>query len=208
MSMKRITPARLNIAGIALLMSLLMAGWWATPAYAAEAASTNIGELQLHPAFENSGVISVFSGDDNANNHAVLEYREVDSATWRPGIPMTVDRREDLVEYGLAGEPIQGPYPIPNPYKNQWRAVIFDLQPNTEYEVRVTYTDPDGVTGSPVTATVRTRNDNPPSNGNTYYVSTAGSDSNPGTLGTPFGTIQHAAETAEPGDKVLIMPGT
>jgi hypothetical protein len=49
-----------------------------------------------------------------------------------------------------------------NPYNNQWRASILGLQPVTEYEVRVTLYDDDGVTGTnPLTETVTTRNDNP-----------------------------------------------
>jgi hypothetical protein len=42
----------------------------------------------------------------------------------------------------------------------------------------------------------------------TYFVSTAGTDSNAGTVGAPFGTIQHAANLVEPGDTVMIRGGT
>ncbi|HEY2587176.1 MAG TPA: carbohydrate-binding protein [Tepidisphaeraceae bacterium] len=41
----------------------------------------------------------------------------------------------------------------------------------------------------------------------TWYVATTGSDNNPGTLGAPFQTIQHAATLAQPGDTVLIRGG-
>ncbi len=41
-----------------------------------------------------------------------------------------------------------------------------------------------------------------------YYVSTAGSDSNPGTQAQPWLTIQHAANTVVAGDTVHIAPGT
>lgn len=40
-----------------------------------------------------------------------------------------------------------------------------------------------------------------------YYVSPAGSDRNEGTQGSPFGTIQRAADVAGPGDTVLVGPG-
>lgn len=49
--------------------------------------------------------------------------------------------------------------------------------------------------------------DPPPSNG-TYYVSTNGQDSNPGSLSSPFKTIQHAADIAQAGDVVLVRGGT
>ena len=44
--------------------------------------------------------------------------------------------------------------------------------------------------------------------GTTYYVSTTGSDSNPGTLASPWQTIQHAANTATAGATVYVMGGT
>ena len=43
----------------------------------------------------------------------------------------------------------------------------------------------------------------------TYYVSTAGSDSNPGTQSSPFRHLTKAAATAtQPGDTVIVMDGT
>ena len=43
--------------------------------------------------------------------------------------------------------------------------------------------------------------------GLTYYVSTSGSDTNPGTLGSPWRTIQHAANTVAAGDTVFVRAG-
>lgn len=40
-----------------------------------------------------------------------------------------------------------------------------------------------------------------------WFVSTTGSDANPGTLAAPFRTIQHAANLAQPGDVVEIRGG-
>jgi hypothetical protein len=42
----------------------------------------------------------------------------------------------------------------------------------------------------------------------TYYVATNGSDSNPGTSGLPFLTIQKAANVVNPGDTVIVRDGT
>jgi len=43
----------------------------------------------------------------------------------------------------------------------------------------------------------------------TYYVATTGSDSNPGTLASPFRHLTTAAATAtQPGDTVIVMDGT
>jgi hypothetical protein len=46
-----------------------------------------------------------------------------------------------------------------------------------------------------------------PAIGSTYYVSTTGSDSNPGTLSRPWRTIQHAADTVTAGDTVYVRNG-
>jgi hypothetical protein len=40
-----------------------------------------------------------------------------------------------------------------------------------------------------------------------YYVATGGNDSNPGTLASPWATIQHAADTVSDGDTVYIRGG-
>ena len=44
--------------------------------------------------------------------------------------------------------------------------------------------------------------------GCTRYVSTGGSDSNPGTQAQPWRTVQHAADQPKPGDVICIQPGT
>ena len=43
--------------------------------------------------------------------------------------------------------------------------------------------------------------------GTTYYVSTSGSDANPGTIGAPWRTIQHAASTVHAGATVDVRAG-
>ena len=48
----------------------------------------------------------------------------------------------------------------------------------------------------------------PPSTGTTFYVSTIGSDSNPGTLTAPWRTIQKALNVLLPGQQALVRAGT
>ncbi len=43
--------------------------------------------------------------------------------------------------------------------------------------------------------------------GTSYYVSTTGNDKNPGTVGSPWRTIQYAANTVQAGDTVLVRGG-
>lgn len=40
-----------------------------------------------------------------------------------------------------------------------------------------------------------------------YYVSPSGDDSNPGTIQSPWRTIQHAADSVNPGDTVQVRAG-
>jgi parallel beta helix pectate lyase-like protein len=44
--------------------------------------------------------------------------------------------------------------------------------------------------------------------GDTYYVSTTGDDSNPGTIERPWLTVQHALDTLAPADTALVREGT
>ena len=46
-----------------------------------------------------------------------------------------------------------------------------------------------------------------PATGATYYVSTSGKDSNPGTINEPWRTIQHAADNLQAGDTVYVRQG-
>lgn len=45
-------------------------------------------------------------------------------------------------------------------------------------------------------------------NGKTYYVATTGSDTNDGSMGAPWKTIQNAGPTVGPGDTVVVLAGT
>ncbi len=190
---------RLRGIAVAILvcLTLLFAGM-PSPALAAPGDETTPGSFTLASTYENISVYVSFSGDNNANNSALLEYRTQGSGSWIRGMDMVVDRRATL-----GGDT--------NTYRNQWRASIIGLDPNTDYDVRVTFSDGDGVSGTnPRADTVTTRNDDFDSlsyTGNLYYVNgDTGSDSNPGTLAEPFETIQAGVDAADsPGDTVYIM---
>ncbi|MHC4713423.1 MAG: putative Ig domain-containing protein [Planctomycetota bacterium] len=44
--------------------------------------------------------------------------------------------------------------------------------------------------------------------GDTYYVATDGNDNDDGSSGSPWATLQHAVDTIQPGDSVIVEPGT
>ncbi|MEL7185243.1 MAG: chondroitinase-B domain-containing protein, partial [Pseudomonadota bacterium] len=78
------------------------------------------------------------SGDDNYNATATIEFREAGFTTWRPGLPLLRVRPEYT-----SGESPPGNYGLPVP-ENQFAGSLFDLAPDTQYEVRISITDPDG----------------------------------------------------------------
>src|SRR5215472_4660003 len=43
---------------------------------------------------------------------------------------------------------------------------------------------------------------------NTFYVATSGADSNPGTQAQPWRSLQHAVDSINPGDTILVQSGT
>ena len=179
------------ILGINLVLLLVLTASPSSQALAATGDETTVGVLTLESTFKCISVYANFTGDNNANNSAVLEYRQ-GSGAWKRGMEMCVDR-----------------YPS-SPWKNQWRVSIVGLNAATTYQVRVTFTDANGVTGTnPVTGSVATWEDIiPPSLGNSYYVSVTGNDGADGSFAHPWLTIGHAATTAAGGSKIRVMPGT
>lgn len=85
------------------------------------------------------------AGDDNRNATVEVSYRRSDQSTWKNGMPLL----------RMGGEKIfRAPYTVPNKFAGS----ILDLEPDTEYEVRLTMKDPDGLSGQAVQTTkVRTR---------------------------------------------------
>jgi hypothetical protein len=163
-----------------------------------QAGHTQVEALQLASTYQSVSVYANFANDDG-DNRATLEYRPAGASAWTRGMDMTVDRRANVTGNGT----------FANPFRDQWRASLLMLSPGTTYEVRVTFSDPDGVAGTnPVVGTVRTRAAPPAATGTTYHVAATGSDTNPGTAAAPFRTLQKAADTAQAGNTVLVGAGT
>jgi hypothetical protein len=85
------------------------------------------------------------AGDDNRNASVEVSYRAAGANEWSEAMPLL----------RIGGERIfRAPYTVPDGFAGS----ILDLKPDTEYEVRLTMTDPDGVRGQAVQmAKVRTR---------------------------------------------------
>src|SRR3989344_48489 len=143
------------------------------------------GLLTLISTFKSIGVYGSFTGDANGNVSAKVEYKKAGDAVW-----------------------IAGHAPIIDQAYKEARGSVVGLTPNTDYEIRVTFSDPESGT-SELLGTMTTKNDIfSLGSGSTYYVSPLGSDTNPGTLISPFRTIQKAANTVTLGGTVRVLAGT
>ena len=135
-----------------------------------------------------AGVTATVAGDADGDATAALEWRRVGEPAFRAGHPLA-----RIAPAAFVGS-------------------LFFLDPGATWEVRVTLSDPDGVTGAPTaTTTVATRSPllaQPTLR--TLYVAPPplGDDGNPGTdPGAPLATVQAAADLAQAGDLISIAPG-
>jgi hypothetical protein len=75
-------------------------------------------------------------GDDNRNASVSVRYRGRDEKEWHEALPLLRLQNEELINTYNAFD-----YNVPNMFAGS----IMDLQPDTEYEVNLRLTDPDGV---------------------------------------------------------------
>ena len=130
------------------------------------------------------------SGDDDYDAVATLEYRESGSGNWSQGLPLLRVRPELT-----SGETPPGAYGLPVPAA-QFAGSVFGLAPATNYEVRISVTDPDG--GNRTQTVVVTTSPLPlanPANPRIVPVTTASELSN-------------ALSTAQAGDVIELAAGT
>lgn len=135
-------------------------------------------------------------GDGNHNCAVQVEYRQAGAATWRRGFPL-------LRCASWASADPKYPFDVGNLLAGS----LFDLEPGTAYEVRLSLKDPDGGQGQHV-ATITTRTEPPRYEGlRTLYV-VPGSGGGAGTKDAPFEGLAAADRAAQPGDVLLLLPGT
>lgn len=90
--------------------------------------------LRLVPTFNSCSVYADFTGDDNTNSSAAVQYRISGATSWRNAYPPWMD-----------------------PYRKKFSGSIVYLLPSTAYDVKITVGDSDGVPGTAsITNTVTT----------------------------------------------------
>jgi len=101
------------------------------------------------------------NGDGNRNASVRVAYRKQGATAWSTGLPPFRTGGERVVSWS-----------VDFTAANAFAGSLFDLEPNTAYQVRLTLSDPDGVAGAAETEfTVRTRAEPMPSaTGRTFHV--------------------------------------
>jgi hypothetical protein len=124
---------------------------------------TTTGEFIVDPpTLINLGFEWFIQGDDNRTASVAVAYRKQGTQQWKTGLPLL----------RLQGERISANDRMDVISPNMFAGSILDLEPNTAYEVRLTLSDPDGVSGEAVKSmTVRTRPEPMPhASGRVFHV--------------------------------------
>ena len=168
---------------LAFSLGLLLA----LPAWAVTSISFASGQnLFLTPSFQTAGVIIKTANDDGDETVAVEVKGPADAA-------------------------FHAVHPTTRFEPNGWATSLFDLTQDTDYSLRITLSDPDGVSGTASqTVTIHTLPEPvTPVPLRTLYVSTGGTSSGPGTTkANAFDTIASASAHAQPGDQIRVLAGT
>jgi hypothetical protein len=115
------------------------------------------------PTLENLGFWWSITGDANRNGRVNVEYKRAGETAWREALPLLRIGGEQV---GRDRESLK--YIVPDGFAGS----ILSLTPGTEYNIRLTLSDPDGATGETTrTLTLRTRSEPQPySGGRTLHV--------------------------------------
>lgn len=120
--------------------------------------SVAAGRLHIDPpTLENLGFWWPTTGDDNRNARVDVEFRQAGAAGWKQALPLL---RIGGEEVGRDREGLK--FIVPHGFAGS----ILNLTPGTEYELRLTLSDPDGASGETRrTLTLRTRTEPRPDPG-------------------------------------------
>jgi hypothetical protein len=169
--------------------------------------SVRPGKLVMEePTIHCLGMRWYVSGDENGNAKVLVSYRRKGEREWRQGQPLfRVGNGPDNNE-GEArlekGETDSWPFPLGNLFAGS----IFDLKPDTEYEIKLALSDSDGGVANRI-LTARTRRvPAAPSPRRVLYV-VLGDGGGTGTQSDPLRGLAAANAAARPGDQILVHAG-
>jgi hypothetical protein len=146
----------IKLSGASLLLLLVASFNWAGD-------TTTTGELIVDPpTLMALGFAWPIEGDDNRNARVSMSYRNKGKTKWLKGLdPLRLQNEQSFLRGSLD-------YIAPNMFAGS----LFDLEEDSEYEVRLKIQDPDGVNGeAEKNITVRTRAEpQPASDGRIFHV--------------------------------------
>lgn len=125
-------------------------------------AAQNNAVQALELKIENPTLISLgfdwrIEGDENLNASVAVHYRKKNDPQWKEYLPLFRTGRGRVADYGFNDfhDPnFQKSYRIPDGFAGS----IIDLEPDTEYEIKLEMSDPDGASGQPTRQfTLKTR---------------------------------------------------
>lgn len=148
--------------------------------------AVTVGSLRNYSTNHSIGIEWDVDQDSNHNAVCAVSYRKVDDSLWKNGYP--------LFRVDFNGE-------------NMMAGSIFFLEPGSEYEVRLTLSDPDGGEESRTLSVATRALPSLPTSGRTFYV-VPGTGGGTGTTGNPFLGISAAQAVAQPGDIFLLRSGS
>jgi hypothetical protein len=176
------------VAASVVMQSVCFAGNGAEPA----------GDPVVEPAtLKCFGAYWVIKGDDNKDAKVEVAYRKAGTEEWKAGPALfRVARGANPDKSIKVGE-------------GAWlfAGSVIDVPEATEYEMRLTLSDPDGGKAEKIIKTHTIAEPKLAEGGPTYYV-TPGSGGGKGTKEDPFKGIAAAEEAAKPGDLFLLHAGT
>ncbi|MFQ5595673.1 MAG: hypothetical protein ACE5HA_16120, partial [Anaerolineae bacterium] len=150
-----------------------------------QAAAPNAPVLELYGTFHAMGVIVTLAPTDDPDGDAIA-----------------------TVEYRAGSDPYRAGFPLSRVSDTRFAGSLFWLQPATTYDVRVTFTDPDGdpLDGVTVTAAGATRADvTIPPLVQSYYVAPNGSGT-ACTLASPC-SLAYGLSRVEAGQEIVLRGG-
>jgi hypothetical protein len=151
-------------------------------------AAITVGQIIVdHPTLETIGVsLPITTGDTNHNATVAVRYRRVGDATWKNALPLLRVRPENL----------SWEDPTPFVVDEQFAGSVFDLTPDTDYEIELRVHDPDG---GDVTRTTT---------GHTRPVPPANPATPRAVAVSTMGQLNTALANAVAGDVITLADGT
>ena len=168
--------------------------------------SSPLGEPALEaPTLHCLGAYWIIKGDDNRNAKVEVSYRKAGTPEWHKGAPL-FRVEKDHQNGAVTREKHKSQLSVP-PDAWLFAGSIVELVPGTDYEIRLSLSDPDGGTGER-TLKSRTREEPIAPKGAPVRHVVPGSGGGSGSESDPFKGLAAAQNAARPGDILLLHAGT